>query len=94
MGRGAYRPLRKSKVGVKSIPRGDWTNVKSAIKGTWTPTVIRGKKTARICCLYCGFIFNLYGHNIDSEGVVRPAVDCPVNTCRYHETIKLGRWHG
>jgi len=79
---------------VRSIPRGDWSNVKSAVKGTWTPSVVRGKKTARICCLYCGFINSLSRHAIDTDGVVRPAVKCMVGTCGFHESVKLGRWRG
>ena len=79
---------------MRSIPRGDWSNAKYAVKGTWTRSVVRGKKTARVCCLYCGFVNSLSRHTIDKDGVVRPAVRCMLETCRFHEDIKLGRWRG
>ncbi len=79
---------------MRSIPRGDWSNVKNAVKGTWTPAVVRGKNTARVCCLYCGFVNSLSRHSIDEEGIVRPPLRCGVKMCCFHEDVKLGRWRG
>jgi hypothetical protein len=80
---------------VTVIPRSDWTNAKHPVKGTWVPVKrTGGKKTARMSCPLCGFVAYLDQHVIDENGVVRPSVDCPVSTCRFHDFVKLGGWNG
>ena len=79
---------------MKALPRGDWTNAEYATKGTWVPYTRDGKKTARVCCLLCGFVYVLDGCLIGGEGAVGPSADCPVSTCRFHDFVKLGGWIG
>lgn len=59
--------------------------------GTWRPVVLDGKKTARLSCPGCGSIA-LLDHKIDKEGNVTPSVVCPIQSCDFHEFVKLEGW--
>ena len=78
----------------KAYPRGDWDRISDAQKGTWRPLTRDGKKTARFCCRFCGFVAALDTHRVSDDGIVLPSVQCPVSTCTFHEFIKLGGWRG
>ena len=55
--------------------------------GTWA----RLGGEVYVCCPGCGSLAAL-DHDVDQEGRVTPALQCPSESCCWHRIVKLADW--
>lgn len=60
----------------------------SAEKGTWS----QHEGHVLMSCPMCGKLGRLDDHKIAENGLVSPSVVCPVESCSFHDTVKLLGW--
>jgi ribosomal protein S27AE len=57
-------------------------------RGLW----FRARNGVHLYCPKCSEPISLAEHEIDSEGVVTPTVECPTPECGLDATVRLLRW--
>jgi hypothetical protein len=61
--------------------------------GTWKGGLIGGgRRIALVTCPDCGNSASLRGHTIRADGCVEPSLDCPHDSCTFHDWVKLEGW--
>jgi hypothetical protein len=63
-------------------------------RGTWKELHCPDKISASFICPECGTYGDLDEHDIGSDGLVTPSVECATEGCTWHDTIVLEGWIG
>lgn len=72
------------------LPEGDIYKA----RGVWRLSKLpEGRKSARVSCPSCGRPAAIHEHEIASDGLITPSLDCPYADCSFHESdVRLLNW--
>ena len=59
--------------------------------GTWNRFKVPGGHSILMCCPN-GHIGSLDDHDIATDGEVSPSVQCPDESCDFHDMVRLESW--